>query len=672
MSPHFLNRPIAIAGAALALSTVANAQLAPRAGSLPPNQSEEYQAAAAKKIDKLVGQEFRRASSRPLALATDEQFLRRAYLVATGRIPTYEEATAFLDDPATDKRGKLVDKLVDSDGFDMHMFNWWADLLRATDEFQNTSGAPYIKWIKDSIAENTPYDKMVHELVSATGGGWQNGAVGYYVRDKGMLKDNMANTTRIFLGTRIECAQCHNHPFDDWKQMDFYEMAAFTNGIKGAKEHLANYLQRKEDEVEGKDRELRDVARLVRYAVYDFSIADYGKGTIALPKDYKYRDGKPGEMVGGKTLFGKSVRVSTRAKSNDPGEARQKFADWVVSHDNPRFTKVIANRIWKRVMGTGIFEPLDNFSAASAPSNPALMEYLEELLRELDYDLQAYQKILFKTYAFQLGPDPVQHPDRSPYDFKGRQLKRMTAEQVWDSLLTLKVGDPDGRKGNGYGGGAIMFRNRPVLVGQKSMKDLYTEVMALNDGAAVWDYVKKLRDQIKGGGGKGGMKMKGDNMSMMASYNAGRQFGQDMRASELSSPMPNGHFLRQFGQSDREVIENASTESIVTQVLSILNGHVEQNLTSNGGAHVYKSVKGRYGQRREGRPPVHRRAGPPPERGREGAVRRRARGRRQHRGRALRPRVHRRVHVRPITARTGETSRSPTKPAPNPTPETYV
>ena len=583
--PHLSIVALGLAAAGIGLSS---AQLAPRAGSTPPNQSKEFQLAAAKKIDKMVGTEFRKKSIRPLSKANDSEFLRRSYLNAIGRIPTYEEAVAFLDDEDEGKRSKLIDKLVDSDGFNMHMFNWWADLLRATDSFQNTSGAPYIKWIKDSIAENKPYDKMVHELVAATGGGWQNGAVGYYVRDKGMLKDNMANTTRIFLGTRIECAQCHNHPFDDWKQMDFYEMAAFTEGIKGAKAHLSGALQKYEDEIEATDRELRDVARLVRYAVYDFSIADTGKGTIKLPHDYKYRDASPGELVGGKTLFGKSVRVSTRSNRNDPGEARQKFAAWLSSEDNPRFTKVIANRLWKRVMGTGLFEPLDNFSSASAPSNPALMAYLEDLMRDLDYDLKAYQKVLYNSYAYGLAANPVQHPARSPYHFNGRQLTRLSAEQVWDSLLTLKVGAPDDRKGNGYGGGAIVFKGRPVLVGKKSMKDLYNEVMALDDGAAVWGYVKKLRDDIKAGGGGGG-KMK---MDMMMAYNSGKKYGQDMRASELSSPMPNGHFLRQFGQSNRDVIEAASKDSDVTQVLSILNGHVERNLTANSGAAVYKSAGG--------------------------------------------------------------------------------
>ncbi len=573
----------ALTGFALAFSAASTlAQLAPRAGSLPPAQDPEYIAEAARKIDRMIGQEFRRQQIQLQPKASDSEFVRRAYLTAVGRIPSYEETVAFLDSADADKRAKLIDKLVASDGYNMHMFNWWADLLRATDEFQNTSGAPYIQWIKNSIAENTPYDRMVHQLLSATGGGWQNGAVGYYVRDKGMLKDNMANSTRIFLGTRLECAQCHNHPFDSWKQMDFYEMAAFTNGIKGAKEDFSRYLDDKEEEIERTDRELRDVSRLVRYAVYDFSIKDYGTGKIELPHDYAYRDGDPGQTVFAKSLtgIGKMARVSKRGE--DHGEPRQEFASWVTSRDNPRFTTVIANRLWKRVMGRGLFEPVDNFSDASEPSHPALMSYLEEVMKDVNYDTRAFQQILMRTYTFQLAPNPTQHPDRVNYHFNGRQLQRMSAEQIWDSMLTVKVGNPDDRKGSGYGSGAIMFRDRPVLVGKKSMKDLYNEVMAIDNKQEVWNYVRRLRDEIKAdGGGRGG----GDSMMMGG---GGRQYGEDRRASELPSPMPNGHFLRQFGQSDREVIDNASTDSDVTQVLSILNGHVERNLTNNRSAHIYK------------------------------------------------------------------------------------
>jgi len=585
MSRRFLRFLIfAMALAPLGLPGLASAQLARAAGDAP-NQAKAFQASATQQVDKLVGADFRRLKLVPPAKTTDAQFVRRTYLGIAGRIPTYEEATAFITDPAKDKRAMLIDTLLDSDGSTSHLFNWWADLLRATDSFAQTSGTPYIRWIKDSIESNKPYNKMVFELLTATGGGWEegNGAVGYYVRDKGMPLDNMANTTRIFLGTRIECAQCHNHPFDDWKQKQFYELAAFTNGLKGASEGVASQV---DDQDESQPREVRDIARMIRYAVYDFSIADTGKGAIQLPSDYQYRDGDPGEWIGAETIFGKKVKISTRSADRKGSESRQMFAGWLTSPDNPRFTTVIANRLFKRVMGTGLFEPVDNFSSASQPSNPALMTYLVELMKSLDYDLKAFQRVLYNTYTYQLGANPEQVASYDPYHFNGRQLQRLSAEQIWDSLLTMDVADVDKRR-KGDHGGHIYLNGRPVLVGKKSMNQLYDEVIALKSGDEFWAYARKLSDEIKNDkGGRGGRG--GD--SMMRMDGGGGNFGGKMRASELPSPMPAGHFLRQFGQSSREVIDGASTESDVTQVLSILNGEVEKNLVGNDGAHIYKQL----------------------------------------------------------------------------------
>ncbi len=568
---------------ALALPGIVAAQL-PRGAGEAPNQSKVFQSNASKQVDKLVGADFRRLKLVPPAKTTDEQFVRRTYLGLAGRIPTYDEAIGFVSDTNPEKRAVLVDTLLDSDAYTSSFFNWWADLLRATDSFAQTSGAPYIRWIKDSINNNKPYDQMVYELLTATGGGWEegNGSVGYYVRDKGMPLDNMANTTRIFLGTRIECAQCHNHPFDDWKQKQFYELAAFTNGLKGANDGVASQVNDQDDK---QPKEVRDIARMIRYAVYDFSIADAGKGTIKLPDDYQYRDGDPGEWIGAETIFGKKVKVSTRSAERKGSESREMFADWLTSPDNPRFTHVIANRLFKRVMGTGLFEPVDNFSNASQPSNPALMTYLVELMKSLDYDMKAFQRVLYNTYTYQLSANPEQVASYDPYHFNGRQLQRLSAEQVWDSLLVMDVADVDKRKKGDYGGN-IYFNGRPVLVGKKSMNQLYDEVIALKSGDEFWAYARKLSDEIKGDkGGRGGG---GDSMMMGG---GGSDFGGKARASELQSPMPAGHFLRQFGQSSREVIEGASTESDVTQVLSILNGEVERNLVSNDGAYIFKQLE---------------------------------------------------------------------------------
>lgn len=566
--------------------TPAIAQVPRRSSGEQPRESKSYQLNAAKQIDRLIGAGFKKNQIRPVAKSTDEEFLRRTYLSAIGRIPTFEESSTFLADTAPDKRTKLVDTLLDSDGYSSNMFNFWGDMLRVKDYFSQTSGAPYIDWLKHSVETNKPYNVMVRELLTAKGSGWVegNGAVGYYVRDLGMPLDNMANTTRIFLGTRMECAQCHDHPFDDWKQMDFYEMAAFTNGITGTNTDLARKIFQNDVE-RNQPQDVRAIGRMLRYSVFDFAVKDTGKGTIALPFDYQYNDGNPGEMVGAKSLpFGKRIRFSERSKGTAPGESREAFADWVTSPENANFNTVISNRMWKRVMGIGQFEPVDNLSEAkTGASHPELMKFLVDLMKELDYDLKAFQRVLFNTYAYQLSTYPSEHPDRKPYHFAGRQMSRLSAEQVWDSLLTLNVGNPDPKK-RARLGGHIYYRNQPVLVGKKSMEDVYRDVSAMKGADEFWDYAKKLLKDIQADKGSA----RGNGGEMMA-Y-SGKGGGSNMRASELPQPTAPGHFLRAFGQSSRDTIDGSSKDSDVTQVLEILNGHVEKTVVSNSGAQFYKDV----------------------------------------------------------------------------------
>ena len=149
------------------------------------------------------------------------------------RIPTYEQTVAFLDSQDEHKRQKLIDTLLNSPGYASHFFNYWANILRLQDfPEQNLPAAAYIDWIKDSIRENKPYDRWVTEMLTAEGKIWDNPAAGYLLRDSGMPLDSVNNTVRVFLGTQIGCAQCHDHPFDRWKQHEFYEMAAFMFGVK--------------------------------------------------------------------------------------------------------------------------------------------------------------------------------------------------------------------------------------------------------------------------------------------------------------------------------------------------------------------------------------------------------------------------------------------------------
>ena len=183
------------------------------------------------RIDELVEANLVKHQVRPHAAIDDDTFLRRAYLNIGGRIPTIDEATAFGHSPAGRRRAQLIDQLLNGEAFVSHFYNYWADILRMQDHSKAQRGNVFIQfqlWVKEAIRTNMPYDQFVREIVSAHGMSWEKKTIGYYVRDRGMPLDNMANTVRIFLGTRLECAQCHDHPFDSWSQKDFFKMAAYT------------------------------------------------------------------------------------------------------------------------------------------------------------------------------------------------------------------------------------------------------------------------------------------------------------------------------------------------------------------------------------------------------------------------------------------------------------
>ncbi len=550
-------------------------------------------------VDKFIADALRKEGKSLIGDSTDEQFVRRVYLNIVGRIPSYDEAVTFLDSDNANKRAELIDTLLNSPGYQSDMFNFWADILRAIHRpgpNSQTNAISYLNYVKRSIAENKPYDKWVAEMITASGGGWERssgGAVGYLERDKGMPLDNLANTMQIFTGTRMECAQCHNHPHnEEIEQKDFFQMAAFTHGLKGPKERSYGNMQERRM-YENAPQDVRNFVRQLRYDIFDFGVVGGGDGVIPLPDDYQYRDADPNEIVGARTMFGKSVR-NARAKPIDDG--RERFTEWLTTPENPRFTKVIANRLWKKVMGRGLFEPVDQLDMDVSVSHPSLLVFLEKLMVDLKYDMNAYQRILYNTRTFQFQPNPEEHTG-SNYHFAGRVLSRMTAEQIWDSMLATTMPDVDERRGSHYLP-FIQHRGRYVMVGKKDMYDLYEEAMNL-EGRALYDWAAKTLKEFNGDGGvRAGEAM---SMSMMDSGSAKGPMADDkrwagyssdlLRASELPSPARASHFLRKFGQSARQVIEGSTKESDVTQILSLINGHVEDYIVGSSNAVIYQDME---------------------------------------------------------------------------------
>ncbi|MDP0490800.1 MAG: DUF1549 domain-containing protein [Verrucomicrobiota bacterium JB023] len=548
----------------------------------------EYIKSAALRIDKHVAALYRSKELPVPDVVDDPTFLRRSFLVAAGRIPNLEEARAFLEIDDESKREALISYLMKSDGYRSHMTNWLFDNMRVQEEMNRGSASPYVQFIYEAAQNNMPWDELARSLVASKGSMWEKGegAVGYFIRDKGMELDNLSNTMRIFTGTRMECAQCHDDPFGEYERMDFYHLAAFVSNQHEINRGPWNKVWR---EVRDAKKERDDFGELVRWLgdnIHYATLGGGGRGRIELPGDYQYRDGDPGEMIGGKTPFGKRIRSSDR---KDSGSGRMEFAEWLASEENPRFNATIVNRMWERVMGRAIWEPVDEYVEPKDTIAPNLVVDLVRLMQDLDYDLRAFQNVLLLTKTFQFEANSQAFDAGMPQAFNGRQLERMTAEQVWDSMVTLVRGDVESLPKRKFSD-TIYYKNRPVLQGEMTMDQLSKEVLAIKSPAEYREYVENLLYRFKQGGG--GKKKSNDSMMGMMSSGGPRGPVKGIaRASELPSPAPDGHFLRQFGQSDRLLLDSATNEANMAQVLSVMNGHVEKMVVSNDKAAIYQALE---------------------------------------------------------------------------------
>ena len=592
--------------------------------------------AQSRKIDAIVEADLKRQKITPNEPASDEVFLRRVYLNSIGRIPTLAEAERFYNYDGPSRRGKIIDYLLKTEGYVSHTYNYWADILRIQSNMNGNTGGAYVEWVKEAIRQNMPYDQFVSELITSEGKIWDNGAVGYYMRDAGMPLDNMSNTTQIFLGTQLVCAQCHNHPFDDWEQKDYYKMAAFTYGVDTRVDALEELKIKKILDDEGKKRRkgikmtgnlrraLDDIVEPLTYGARDTN------KEVKLPRDYQYDDHKPMDVMEPKTMFGDNVKVTRKTP------LRQGYAQWMTSSENPRFTRVIANRMWKRAFGLGLVEPADDFKDTNKPSNPELLDYLERVMLDVKYDMRKFMKIVYSTRTFQRAATLEEHPSDKPYHFQGPLLQRMSSEQMWDSMMVLAIPEPDKRlntedqqkrtyaarqraeklrqraDSNARG---ILDQAQEVAAAMDIFDGISRKVrneMAAAQEADDTERVKVLRKELNQAGkdrdyavneankkyaGAGGAdSMMGMSMMDRAAMEKKAEkaksqpkksdpwkgYGRHlMRASELPSPAPGGHFLRQFGQSDRDTIQNSHKNASVSQALMLLNSSVLNDIVGS-------------------------------------------------------------------------------------------
>ncbi|RLS51433.1 MAG: DUF1553 domain-containing protein [Planctomycetota bacterium] len=351
-------------------------------------------------IDDHVATGWERLRLSPSAAATDEKFLRRAYVDIIGQLPTTDEAREFLDDTTANKRDLLVEKLLARPEYAEHWANKWADLLR-TNPYRVGIKATlnYDYWIRDSFRKNKPYDQFVRELITAQGSTYRQGQTTLF-RDRREPEELTTIVSQLFLGIRLECAKCHQHPFESYSQKDFYSFAAYFSKLGRKGTGLSPPISGSEE--------------------FLFTAE---KGQITHPVT--------GEVLPPRPLFGTAPDV---AEGSDP---RESLAVWMTSPENPYFAQTMANRVWADLMGRGLVEPVDDLRATNPATNPALLEALGKDFASSGFNIKHLIRRIATSSTYALSSLPTERNIADTRNFSRHYRQRLRAEVLLDSVAQI-------------------------------------------------------------------------------------------------------------------------------------------------------------------------------------------------------------------------------------------
>jgi Protein of unknown function (DUF1553)/Protein of unknown function (DUF1549)/Bacterial Ig-like domain (group 2) len=356
-------------------------------------------------VDRSTQKKWQELGIVPSAPSSDEQFIRRVYVDITGTMPTPAQFKAFMDDNRSDKRDKLIDTLLETPEYSYFFANRWADVLRVKRGNNNQAGRihatfAFHDWIRQSIAQDKPYDAFVREILGAAGDELKSPPTMWY-RDLQKPEQFVDDTCQLFLGVRMACAQCHHHPYEKWSQDDYWGMATFFSGIG-----------RKTVALPGLNPQNQQQNRLVIY--------NKGAGNVT-----NTRTGKPAVM---RPLDGDPVGLTS---GEDP---RHRLADWMVDAKNPFFARAVANRYWAHFMSRGIVDPVDDMRVTNPPSNPELLDALANELVDSKYSLKHLIKVICKSRTYQLSSMPNEFNKSDKKSFARYYPHRMSAEVLYDAV----------------------------------------------------------------------------------------------------------------------------------------------------------------------------------------------------------------------------------------------
>jgi hypothetical protein len=347
---------------------------------------------AANYIDTLVSDKLKKLRIAPSELCSDEVFLRRVYLDVVGLVPTAEEYDRYMTSTAPDKRARLVDELLGRKEFAEIWVNQWAELLqiKSSNEISYKAMLLYYNWLVERLSKNMPMDQMVRELLGASGGTFKNPATNFYQATNETLP-LAENVAQVFMGMRIQCAQCHNHPFDRWKQDDYYGFAAFFSQVG-----------RKQGE-------------------------DYREKIV-----FNSGGGEVNHPVGGRVM--KPKFLGGEEPETAGKDRRVVLAQWLASSQNPWFATSFANRVWAHFFGPGIVEPVDDFRVSNPASNPELLAELGRRFTDSKYDLKQLVRDICNSRTYQRSTARNDSNAQDEKNFAHANLRRIKAENLLDVI----------------------------------------------------------------------------------------------------------------------------------------------------------------------------------------------------------------------------------------------
>jgi hypothetical protein len=364
------------------------------------------------RIDELTAAKWKRMKILPSDLCTDAEFLRRVYLDLTGLPPSEEQVRAFLADSGETrvKREAVIDRLIGSPDFIDYWTNKWADLLQVNRKFLDVDGAvAFRNWIRAQVAANTPYDKFVRTILTATGSNHDNPAASYYK----ILRDpaaTMENTTQLFLAVRFNCNKCHDHPFERWTQDQYYQTSAYFARV-----------DLKPDPA-GKGRMIGGTAVEAGKPVFEV-VSDAGAGEV--------KHERTGKLTPPKFPF------TCTYKAPEHASRRQELASWLTSVDNPYFARSYVNRLWGYMLGVGIIEPIDDIRAGNPPSNPELLDFLASEFVKSGFDVRHVMRLITTSRTYQLSVSTHKWNADDKVNYSHALARRLPAEVLLDSVYRV-------------------------------------------------------------------------------------------------------------------------------------------------------------------------------------------------------------------------------------------